>query len=383
MPEVLKFHEIDRLAPFRQAWAELLQHTPGGCFFQSLEWLEIYWRHFGQGQKLRVLVVLDQDRTTGILPLVLRTEPTRAGRIRVLTFPLHGWGSFYGPIGPNPKQTLVASLDRIRNSPRDWDMLELRWQGAPGTNPADALDALHAAGFPAYATVWDRAAAVDLDGTWESYWSARKGAWLRRFRHAEQRLAEQGEVSYVRFRPLGAAHGEASPRWDLYEACEAIARESWQAGAANGTTLTHQAVRSFLREAHEAASAAGAVDLNLLLLDGKPAAFIYGYHAGGYVYGLRRGYDAQCCREGTGNILLARTLHDSFARGDRIYDMGVGSLPSKRHFQTRLLPILRFSHFPPWALRSQLLRAKRLWQNWRDPASIAVGRALDGAADSR
>ena len=55
-------------------------------------------------------------------------------------------------------------------------------------------------------------------------------------------------------------------------------------------------------------------------------AFIYGYHYHGYVYGLRRGYDAERSREGAGNVLLAYTLRDSFARGDRIYDMGVGSL---------------------------------------------------------
>ena len=101
---------------------------------------------------------------------------------------------------------------------------------------------------------------------------------------------------------------------------------------------------------HKAAAAAGAVDLNLLLLDGSPAAFIYGYHYRGYVYGLRRGYDAQRTREGAGNVLLAHVLCDGFARGDRLYDMGVGSLASKRHFQTRLLPIVRYSHFPALAL---------------------------------
>ena len=82
-------------------------------------------------------------------------------------------------------------------------------------------------------------------------------------------------------------------------------------------------------------------------------------------------------------MLLARTLCDSFARGDRIYDMGVGSLASKRHFETRQIPILRYSHFPPLALRAQLLRLRRWWQARRLPASIAVGSAQDGAADRR
>ncbi len=166
----------------------------------------------------------------------------------------------------------------------------------------------------------------------------------------------------MRYRPAGEALGDGSPRWDLYDACEEIARRSWQNAADDGTTLSTESVRGFLREVHQAAAAAGAVDLNLLYLGGSPVAFVYGYHDGGYVYGLRRGYDAEQGRIGAGNVLLAYTLRDSFARGDHLYDMGVGSRASKRHFQTRVIPILRFSHFPPSSPRTQLLRIKRWWQ---------------------
>jgi CelD/BcsL family acetyltransferase involved in cellulose biosynthesis len=383
MAQVLGINQIDQLAQLRQEWGVLLQRTAGASFFQSLDWLEVYWRHFGRGQKLRALVTLSHNCPTGILPLVVRSETTRVGRVRLLTFPLHDWGSFYGPIGPDPNQTLAAGLEHIRQTRRDWDILELRWQGAVGTEPAQVQTAMRAAGFQAYATQWDETAVVDLKGTWESYWSARKGAWLRRFRHTEHKLSEQGELSYVRYRPRGLEYGDGSPRWDLYDACEEIARQSWQGSASNGTTLTHESVRSFLRDAHEAAAAAGAVDLNLLLLDGAPVAFVYGYHYGGYVYGLRRGFDAARSREGAGNVALAYTLRDSFARGDLLYDMGVGSLETKRHFQTRLLPILRFSHYPTSAIRTQLLRVKRWWQELSLPASTAVGRVQDNTADAR
>ena len=187
----------------------------------------------------------------------------------------------------------------------------------------------------------------------------------------------------MRYRPLGRPHDDGSPRWDLYDACEEIARRSWQGAGTDGTTLSHDGVRGFLREAHEAAAAAGAVDLNLLLIDGVPTAFLYNYHYRGYVSGLRRGYDAQRSRDGAGNVLLAYALRDSFARGDTTYDLGVGSLGSKRHFQTRVVPILRLSHFPLLPVRAQLLRVKRWWQRRRRPASIAVGRVQDGTADAR
>lgn len=383
MPRVLEINTPEQLAPLRRDWTELLRQTAGASFFQSLEWLEVFWRHYGRQSRLRVLVVSAEDRPTGILPLIVQSEHSKVGPIRVLTFPLHDWGSFYGPIGPNPELTLSAGLEHIRNTPRDWDFLELRWQGAIGTDPFQTRHAMLANGFQGYLTQHDRSAVVDITGTWESYWSSRKGAWLRRFHHAERALAEQGEVSYMRYRPAGMDHNDGSPRWDLYDACEELARRSWQGAATDGTTLSHESIRGFLREMHEAAAAAGAVDMNLLMLDGVPVAFIYGYQYRGYVYGLRRGYDLARSRQGAGNVLLARTLHDSFERGDYVYDMGVGSLASKRYFQTRLLPILRCSHYPPSTPRTQVLRLRRWWQSRHLPMSIAVGRVQDGTVDSR
>jgi CelD/BcsL family acetyltransferase involved in cellulose biosynthesis len=383
MARVLEISEIERLAPFLPAWRNLLLQTVGASFFQSPDWLEAYWRHFGEGQRLRVLVVLDEDRPTGIVPLVVRRESTSVGSVRTMTFPLHDWGSFYGPIGPDPAAALSVALAHLRDTPRDWDILELRWQGAPGTDPRQTQRAMLASGFQAYPTVWDETSLVELDGNWESYWAGRKGAWRRRFRHAELKLAAMGDVTHVRYRPLGQPYDDGAPRWDLYNTCERIAKQSWQGESTDGTTLSHESIRGFLRDVHEAAAAQGAVDLNLLLIDRQPVAFVYGYHYQGYIYGLRRGHDAECCREGAGNVLLACVLRDSFSRGDRVYDMGVGSPECKRHFQTRRAPIVRYSHFPPLALRMQALRLRRWWQGRRAPASIAVGRIQDNTTDPR
>ncbi len=203
MPRILEINRIEDLAQFGPDWAALLDRTAGASFFQSLPWLEAYWRHFAAGQTLRVLVGMADGRPTGILPLVVRPEKTKLGRLRVLTYPLHDWGSFYGPIGPDRAAILRAGLEHVRRTRRDWDVLDLRWQGAIGAEPLDTRGAMIDAGFQAYPTVWNRTSIVDLDGTWEAYWSARKGAWLRRFRHDERKLAEQGALTYARYRPAG------------------------------------------------------------------------------------------------------------------------------------------------------------------------------------
>ena len=105
-------------------------------------------------------------------------------------------------------------------------------------------------------------------------------------------------------------------------------------------------VRSFFRELHAQASAVGMVDMNLLMLDDRPAAFIYGYHYKGCVYGLRRGFDADISRSGLGSVLLWNTIKDSAQRGDSIYDMGIGSIGKQEAFSKSLASDLPYKSFP-------------------------------------
>jgi len=360
--DVREINGLDQLAEYRHDWRRLLEQTPRASFFQTSEWLEAYWRHCGAGQKLRVLVICEGGRTAGIVPLVVRREQTRVGALRVLTYPLADWGSFFGPLGPAPEATLTAGLRYVREARRDWDLLELRWIDPDAGHRQMTEAAMRCAGLQAHATVWNRTAVVDLAGAWEDYLAARPAKWRNNLRRAERRLREQGKLEVVHYRPLGDDRGDGSPRWDLYDACEDVAERSWQGTSTTGTTLSHPSIRPFLRDVHESAAGLGAVDVHLLFLDDQPLAFAYNYYWQGRVEGLRAGYDAAVSRDGAGSLLLAWAIREGFRRGDRVYDLGIGSLQCKRHLATRVVPIYRCSHFAAGGLRTQLVRLKRSWQ---------------------
>ena len=52
-------------------------------------------------------------------------------------------------------------------------------------------------------------------------------------------------------------------------------------------------------------------------------------------------------------------LEDGFRRGDRAYDLGIGSLAIKRPWQTAVATSYRVTHFPATISRVQILRLKR------------------------
>lgn len=372
MPSVHEVNHVDELSSCRLLWNSLLEQTEGATFFQSLDWLETYWRHYGSGQKLRVLIVVAAGRPIGILPLVVRTEPTRVGPVRVLTYPLHDWGSFYGPIGPNPTATLHLGLQHVASTDCDWDLLDLRWVNHDLGRTSRAMQR---AGFSPKEQPWTQTALVEMTGSWEEYWESRPKAWRQNVDRLGRRLSEQGEITHVRYRPEGAACGDGDPRWDLYDACVELSEKSWQGSSTTGTTLCHESVEEYFRETHAKAAKTGSLDLNLLLVDGKPAAFAYNYRRHQNMYGLRKGFDPCLAKFGAGNVLQQMMLQDSFRRGDRQYDLGIGYRESKQQWMTSLAVSYRYTHFPA-ACRAQLLRLKRWFQDrLSTPAAIVASRS--------
>jgi CelD/BcsL family acetyltransferase involved in cellulose biosynthesis len=354
---ICEINDLGSLERYAAGWNELLSETPGGSYFHSFEWFATYWQHFGGDQRMRVLLVLEDGRLIGIVPLVVIRERTRVGRLRSLRYPLHGWGSFYGPIGPEPRLLLRHALAHVFGSRRDWDLLDLLWVDRYGADQGATAAALRDLRLTTRASAWLQTAQIDLTRGWQSYWADRKTHFRTNIRRCERRLRESGEVSYVRYRPQGSRAGDSDPRWDLYEACERIAVQSWQGRSTTGTTISHDSVRHYLRAAHAAAASFGGVDLNLLLLGGQPAAFAYNYHFAGYVYGLRAGFDAEVCPSGAGSVLMRWMIEDSCVRGDRVIDLGPGSLESKRAWQTRIANAWRYTHYSSRSPRAQMLRA--------------------------
>jgi CelD/BcsL family acetyltransferase involved in cellulose biosynthesis len=344
---------LDALAP---RWQELLEATPGASFFQSLDWLQVYWKHFGAGKRLRVLVVSEDDQVQGILPLVVRRS-RRFEPFRVLTYPLDGWGNFFGPLGAEPWAVLAAGLRHVRETKRDWHFLELDWvDERAGEETASALATSR---FPAVQCTRMTNAMVDLSGfeTWNDYAASQSSKWRGNLRQSEKKLASRGKVTYARYR--GDVRG-ADPRWDLYATCETISRASWQHSSRQGTMLTKGSTRDFYRDSHETAADFGAVDINLLYVDGRPAAFTYGYHWQGCVIGLKTAFDPAVSQEGAGRVIQARQIADSLARGDRLYELGE-LVPWKQTWATELRVSNCYTHFP-LRLPAQLVRAKRALQ---------------------
>ncbi len=357
--EITDWAELDAL---RLPWKLLLTQTRGASFLQSWDWLNTYARHHHQFVQPRILVVRHDREVLGILPLVIRTERNRLGSFRTLTYPLDDWGNFYGPIGRDQTVTLHTGMKHIARSPRNYDLIQLKWVPRRWTDRGRTPGALQQAGFQAYAREEATSAFIELQATWEDYWASRSRRWRSNCRRSERKLKEAGELRYVHYRPVGKSSDDADPRWDLYDACEQIAQASWQGASTTGTTLSHPQIRAFMRDMHETATDAGGVDMHLLYLNDQPAAFTYNYHCQGMISGLRSGFDPNVSRDGAGSVLMRKVIETAYAHGDHTFDMGADFINCKNSWLTTVIAAYSYSHFPLAVPTSQLVRLKRIWE---------------------
>ena len=362
MYNILEINSIEQLGSIRKSWDRLFGQTRQASFFQTYDWFEIYWHHFGESKQMRVLVVLFNEKPIGIVPLVIQQESTRAGKVRTLTYPLSDWGSYYGPLGPNPTVTLRIAMRHLAETPRDWDLIDLRWVDREGLDHDRTEQAMSSAGLQPHCQPWNQTAIVEMDGSWNSYWMNLPKKWRGSVRRSKRLLAERGDVRFVRYRPQGLAFGQGDPRWDLYDQSVAIARRSWQGSSLTGTTLCDPSVYGFLRETHAAAARLGMLDMNLIYIDDRPVAFNYNYHHDKMVYGLRTGFDPELAQAGPGKAILAHLIEDGYARGDRYFDIGVGMSHYKLYWANSFPISYRYTYFSPESLKTRVLRLKRWYQ---------------------
>ncbi|MEM9187312.1 MAG: cellulose biosynthesis protein, partial [Planctomycetota bacterium] len=269
MASVIEINDLRELEGYRLVWTALLAETPRASFFHTFEWVETYWRHFGEGGTLRVLVVEAGGKPIGIVPLCVKRERRQFGQVRVLTYPLDGWGTWYSPVGGAQAATLTLAMRHIASTRRDWDLIDLPWVDADGSDRGRTERAITAAGMRCGTGVSEVTSVVELQGGWDDYLAGMPSKARCEVRRNERRLHAAGEVEHVRWRPAPAREGGGEPAWELYNACEDVARRSWQAGLTDGNTLSHRRCRPFLREAHAAAAKLGMVDMNLLRINGE------------------------------------------------------------------------------------------------------------------
>lgn len=305
------------------------------CFnpFLSYEWLSSWWRHFGKGNQLCVVVAEQDGAPVSIAPL-MRVEWAGFTKLQFLGQPFSDYGDFITTDGTN--SGVEPLLEFLKYKLR-WDALELR--GIRGDSPN--LPALQAA-WPATARLnqwrrWTLAPFLPIRCGWSEYRDGRRKGLMSDTRRKIRRLEEKGELTY---RECGTLERGL-------QLLDQFARQKSQRFAATGATdiLANGAVLEFYKEVTRRLWDSGQVHISSLDLDHQPIATHFGFIAGQRYFYYMPSFDSTFSLYSPGRLIVFNLIENSFLKGLGEFDFMNGSEPYKYEWASDERPVYELRAF--------------------------------------
>jgi CelD/BcsL family acetyltransferase involved in cellulose biosynthesis len=328
----------DELSQLESQWNELISASESDNPFLQWEWCSTWWRHYGAGHELAVVLVREGGQLVGLAPLYLE-RGNRTRESGVLRFLGSGevCSEYLGFVlrRGREQQSSRQLLDfLLHDSTIDWRQLRLTHVVAD-TATAMALQT----SLPGSARTFrvDRAATswhIELANSWDAFLKSvggkRRGKIRRALREFDEHKFEYHEIT---------RETEIAAAWDdltrLHQA-------RWEQQGKPGCFASHR-FAAFHRELLGPLWRRGGLLLTSLRRGGETIAASYCLRHRGRVYFYQGGISPAAMPFRPGHCLRVFELRRAIERGDRVFDFLSGEEDYKSQWATHQTEMLQFA----------------------------------------
>jgi CelD/BcsL family acetyltransferase involved in cellulose biosynthesis len=320
----------------RSGWNALVDAAARASVFTTWEWQSLWWKHYGAGRPLRVLVAWEGDRIVGILPLYLRSgRLLRWIPIRVLQ-PI-GTGGDTSPDYLEPPlaaaraaETAAALIRHAVDHVGGWDQLVLS-DLDPASEFGGALERLgRERGVMTRSGVSARIRYIALGSTWDEYLGSLNTSRRQEMRRLRRRFEE---TPGARFRMIG----EQGPALDAaIDRLAELHRMRW-ADRDRRHAFSSGEYCGFHRELMHELQQDGRLRLVALEIEGRVVAMLYCYRFRDSWLYFQAGFDPAHSKLRPGFVLLGYAIEQAIAEGCREFDM----LRGEHEYKAQLAKLTR------------------------------------------
>ncbi len=314
---VREIRDADEWASLQQEWNEVLASSRSNTIFLTWEWLYEWWRSYGGGRSLRILLLREDDgRLAAIAPLMNDTIRTRPfGQFRAIRFVGDGtFDSDYLDLicrpGSEP-EVVGAVLERLDTS-TEWDVLVLNDIPTDSPNLGPIADECRRRGYRVSRTPVPCACTV-LPATWDAFLPRLKPRFRTKVRSLLR--AAGGEEGRE---PLEYCRSEADlDAW--LETLFDLHTRRWRSIGQPGV-FGDPRKREFYRRLGRRFLERGWLRFSRLRTDDRPVAMQFCFEYDNRTFLLQEGFDPDEVHRNAGHTLRALVFADNIRRGVAAYD---------------------------------------------------------------
>jgi len=358
--EILKIIELDDFNQFvdlKDAWNDLLAKSKDNDVFSTWEWLSSWWRHFGEGRKLRVLLVNDNNKIVAIAPLMWsKYNFLHFGSFTKIEFigsPQSDYNNFI--LIKRKMKCLRLFLDYL-NEHNDWDYLELSdiSESTVSMKLLRQMPSEELLGGRLEEKVTFLCPYMNLPDSMEMFMSRLSGNMRRNLRRRMRRLSEKYRVE-VR------THADFSSIEEAMNAFYKLHQKRWGIQGFPGV-FAEKRLRDFHLDVARHLAEKGWLSLYFLIANDDPIAAIYSFDYKQKKYEYLTGFDPEYSQYGVGNLIRRYVAGECIRRGLKEYDLMRGAEPYKSSWNTknrknlelRLIHKGLFARMYGWATKSNI-----------------------------
>ncbi len=291
-----KITSFKEFAGMEDEWKRFTDDYFPDRYSRSHQWLSAYWKtyHAGNSSEIYILSSSNQEFVAAA-PLHRCKENFGGFPVRSLSILGRGIGREGFLISQGTRDFLTQIMNAIGKS--GWDIIRL---SRVDKEFAGALEeAATASGF-VVETIESTDYLVNMPSDYGEFLRGRSRKFRRNLNQAENRLEREGTVEFLVLDPFRDTA-------QVLDAGMEIARQSWQ--YLSGVSHFSQGPSgSFYENLTRRGKGAGGEDFNLLLVSGKPVAYLLGCLRGRTYYAIDTGFHKDYQAVSAGRVLFARVI---------------------------------------------------------------------------
>jgi CelD/BcsL family acetyltransferase involved in cellulose biosynthesis len=314
--------------------------------FRSWTWLGTWWRHYGAGRRLCVIVALADETDAApaaILPGYVERSVVR-GRVLRLVGDGEVCSDHLGLLTGRGDEVEAARAIASHLAARDdWDLLQFEAIDADDTATMALQAALADAGCVTTVKSGERCWSIELPGGWDEFLALQSKSHRKQLRQLERRVLDAGLAQWQ----LVESASDFDAVWGAFEELHQRRRQSLgQPGC-----FASPRWAAFHRDVARRLFEEGRLRLSMVELGGTPVAAEYHLAGMGATYAYQGGVDPTRLAEEPGRLSticsIKRAIDEKHAR----FEFLRGDEPYKAHWRATPTETHRLQAAPPraWA----------------------------------
>jgi CelD/BcsL family acetyltransferase involved in cellulose biosynthesis len=351
------------VAAIESAWSELVERTPSCTIYQEYPWHAAWWNAFGADHELMVVVCFEGRRLVGVAPMMISAPSAlpREGQLKLRFIGCLNHASDYLNfiVDPATPEALPAILREIQDRLGSVDSIYLSHFPSHLETFRATVDFFRERGSQLIVQEDQEAPYRRMGDTSADRRAANKSSLRRRYNY----FRKAGELQFRSCETASEILGYMERFFHQHISRREITDAPSQ--------FHHESERLFYRALVQNLSGPGWLRFDVVLFNGEPIAFHFGFEYRNKFYWYKPTFDIRYADKSPGQVLIKFLLEDTIDRGLDEFDFTVGSEAFKYRFSTDVRQTMRVtivrSPVDYWLSRS------RLWlSSARDGVSSAV-----------